>query len=543
MKTGRWSRSTDLRPEPKTIIAFLLLVFVYAFLLLVLLDRQNAWMQPEAFIIKSHVARTGDRLSLNDLREAFQFWAFEYAPRPNRPLSSLLDIVDTRFRTALWQVTLPHPSASLTHLFSLVLSPILLFLLMRNLGIGRRASLLAVSFYLASPGFLSLVVMLFRSGKPMTNFSIIAALTAASFLDRRRSQGEPCAFWPYLGLVGFVFASTFWDESSLLMYPVLIIFFPGLFLHRRRIAALAGVAVLLVVAFVVILPRLADKPAKLPPDTPENAKDYPPLARVSLAPSPKGLFVNGALLFKESLALSPPWAVPGLWGRLLLSVNALVLGALALKLVRLGLERWRTGSLAPGRPVLALGLALGLSIVWHAYLMQLVDNRLWGPFWYGSYFSIFLALALGFVLDIEGLGALSVLAPTVLVAALLFVFPYTNGAYRHFHYYPWDPIKIRDVFLERINRFRLPEDPRENLETITRTYWQERRPSLSGTDRSAHGTTHGTGPGTTPCTARPATSLPKELLYLPIEMRIPGVSYDSARRLSEERFLPRIPVP
>ena len=190
----------------------------------ILLNYQTVWMQPEAVGIDSGIHSHGDRLSLSDLKLGLNYPLFEWAPRTHRPLSSYFEIVDVRFRSWLWNIVPPHPSLSLTWIFLLILSPILLIRFLRSRGISEPAAYCAASLFLASPGTLSISAMLFRPGKPMTNFSILLCLSlAGTYEEKLRSSLKA-----YVGFLALMFFSFFWDETALIIYPAVFIFFSGL---------------------------------------------------------------------------------------------------------------------------------------------------------------------------------------------------------------------------------------------------------------------------------------------------------------------------
>ena len=115
-----------MQDAKKILFPSALLVFVYLYVVFVFLDYQHAWMIPEAFIWKQYILETGKNFLLSDIPRALDSVSFELSSRSTRPLSELLEIFDTKFRVWLWQYLTPHPSLSLTMIFTLIFSPILL---------------------------------------------------------------------------------------------------------------------------------------------------------------------------------------------------------------------------------------------------------------------------------------------------------------------------------------------------------------------------------------------------------------------------------
>ena len=134
--------------------ALLLLAVVYLWVLPRCLSYQNAWMEPEEFRMKTFLLKTGPALNSGDLKTGLDWKVFEYKPRCTRPLSSYFEIMDTKFRSWAWRFVCPHPSLSLTWIFSLVLAPLLLFRLLRNLGASPNTGLALTAYYLATPGLM-----------------------------------------------------------------------------------------------------------------------------------------------------------------------------------------------------------------------------------------------------------------------------------------------------------------------------------------------------------------------------------------------------
>ena len=160
-------------------LCLLPLAFSYYQVIRILSDYGICWALMEGGW-KPRILSWGPPTPFSALKHVFYWWIFEYEPRLTRPLSSLFEIYDTPFRAALWHVIPPHPSLSLTWIFSLILAPLLLFAVLRQLKAGSGTALLAIALYVANPGILSLESFLFRPGKALANAGILLCLWLAA---------------------------------------------------------------------------------------------------------------------------------------------------------------------------------------------------------------------------------------------------------------------------------------------------------------------------------------------------------------------------
>src|SRR5688572_10480605 len=235
----------------------LTIVFVYAKIALLLTSYSVVWVQPEEFNWRESILKGGTSLTAHDVRGAFNWELFEYAPRSTRPLSSYLEIVDTKLRVLLWRVIPPHPSLSLTWLPLLVVSPWLFYKLLRNLGISNATAALTTALYLGNPATLSLLAVDFRPAKALANCAIVACLYWASRIQKSRAQKTADRPRSAALLWIFMFGSFFLDETALLSYPAVVLFFPSVAFGRRCDAIITGfLPIATFVAWFYWIPRL-----------------------------------------------------------------------------------------------------------------------------------------------------------------------------------------------------------------------------------------------------------------------------------------------
>ncbi|MBF0122556.1 MAG: hypothetical protein HQL21_03980, partial [Candidatus Omnitrophica bacterium] len=214
----------------------ILLLFVYTVLIPRVVSYDHSWAITEILYLEEAAFKTGPQLNWQDLKNGLNYEKFEgkKTPRITRPLSSYFQILDAKFRAWLWRYILPHPSLSLTWLFSLLLAPLFLYLSLRNLGVDCNIAIGMSIFYLLTPTNLSHITELFRPAKPLADFVIIFCLYWASSLEKNfLQQNKPLPWGKYLFFWFTVAFSFYWDEYALLIFPAILVVFPKVLTHRK----------------------------------------------------------------------------------------------------------------------------------------------------------------------------------------------------------------------------------------------------------------------------------------------------------------------
>jgi hypothetical protein len=178
------------------------------------------------------VLANGNSLVWRDLLGGFNCNIYEDMVRA-RFMCTVLDVLNIKIRMWLWQFVPPHPSFTLTWIFSLVLCPIFLFKLMRNLTSDRSAAWIAVLLYGVSPGLLSGVQIFFHSAKPLSSFFTIFCLYLASRLDlslRDHERMMPRDALAFLLLLAVLFIGFFTDELSYFTFVAVPVMFPHIWI-------------------------------------------------------------------------------------------------------------------------------------------------------------------------------------------------------------------------------------------------------------------------------------------------------------------------
>jgi len=467
--------------------SFALVVLVYAYIGLVLMDRQHAWISSETIATENYILSEGGHLHPRDLKRALNFTVFENGPRVSRPLSCGLEVLDTKFRAWLWHYLPPRPSLSLTLFFTLFLTPLCLFGLLRNLGLAPDLSRLATALYLASPGCLSCVSLLFRPSKGMTNFSLAACLLLASRLKKENTRRG------FYFLIAFIFFSFFWDETALLIYPAVLIFFPTIFQTGERKLIYLSLPFAVLTMYLGIIPWLSHLAGYATPHPFEySVIQYPQFrgGRAFLI----HLLINFRLFFNQSFALINLRELPGIGGKLLCLTHLTVLSGILI--ARLTHREPTPGPRFPLASRLA-GFLVAL-IIFHTLLMAMASSQIAPIYWYGCYWSLFftILLALGF----QKWNASRMVFPfaALFVVTLLYLFPLMNDtAHRYFYYLP-SPARaaLQGRMKETDAWFLLPAVTSSHADALTLAYWNEVRK------------TH----------RLPKISLPPDFDYLPVEL-------------------------
>lgn len=218
----------------KFILPFLIL---YLYIFGILLNHENAWMNPHVAKVSKEIlsrhAGTDERL-----KEMFNWklleGEFENKPlsRP-RPLSHALQVLTIVLRNWLFQYIPPHPNLSITWIFSLFLSPFFLYKLILNLTGDKSTALLTSLIYLALPGNLIPIMMLFLPAKPLCNFFYIFCLYLGSVINNKVKSGDTAHFRKNFLILALTIAlALFSDENALFIWVLIPLFYPRLFFGR-----------------------------------------------------------------------------------------------------------------------------------------------------------------------------------------------------------------------------------------------------------------------------------------------------------------------
>ena len=473
-----------------------LLFFVYLFLIPRVVSYDNSWASPEIYYLEKTAFKTGAPFHWNDLKNGLNYKGFEgpTAPRITRPLSNYFQILNAKFRTQLWRFILPHPSLSLTWIFSLFLTPLFLYLLLRNMGITSNTAIGMTAFYILTPTTLSHVADFFRPAKPMADFALMFCLYLASSMEKRFLQKNiPIPWGKYLFFWVTAALSFYWDETALLIFPAILLLFPKVLIHRKPYLLLWLLLPFITAAFYFCiipcltswsgfgLPHLAQydlykNGLKLDPLLRQNALSFLPLNTRNLVLGTMGIIVPDVFL-------------ASFW----------IKACFILAIISWEIVFFRIRKVAAHRLVLVLFLAALILLFNHLVFTQGV--LVWGPFWYGGFWSIF------FIIWLTGLIHKAGINKYLLTACLFFIlinmfqsFIAMNDVYKKNHYYPNNALKIAEYFNGTYKFFAEENKPAFNGDTIKtniQMYWAAHEHGLTRTQ---------------------SFCLPSELLWLVLEL-------------------------
>ena len=453
-----------------------LLFFIYLFFIPRVISYNNSWAIPEILHLDGEAFRTGGTLCWQDIKRSFNDKDFDDEQRISRPWSQYFQIVDAKFRSWAWQYILPHPSLSLTWVFSLVLTPLLLFLLLRNLGIDPNTAMGMTAFFIMTPTSLSHLAELFRPAKPMADFAIIFCLYWASSLEKKFLQkGQPilCTRYIFFWAVSALFF--YWDETALLIFPAVLFFTPKVIFHRKWYVFLwLLLPFIAAISYFVGIPYL----------TTLAGYGHPNLTEYYLFK--RGILITGEEFYRElvllptntkslvlgTMGIIVPDAWQASWG-----IKACLMGAV----LSWGVILFHIRKVLIYRPALLIFI-IGL-IFLNNHLVFVLWQFAWGAFWYGGFWSVF------FTIWITLLIHKARIHKYLLAISLFFIlinmyqgFIAVNIVYKKNHYYPYNMRHISAYFQGQYKFFNRQDSPRftgEKIKQYIYSYWMAHKLGLT----------------------------------------------------------------
>jgi hypothetical protein len=487
------------------IISAIFMVGVFIYILSLIMNPRASWVLPEAFYYKSYIMQS---VPLHKFIEgAFNNQVFEYSDRITRPFSSILEIFDTHFRAWLWQYVNPITSLSLTFIFSLFIGPVLFYKVLKNIGIRPAIAVFATAIMMLNPGSLSLIVMLFRPAKVMMNFWLICSLYTASLIylnDTGIQPGKNVLRLSVLTGIFTIFGFLF-DETGIVIPIAILCLFPSVFFRsKQRFFGFAIVPAILILLYLVIFPAIAAHYGYGKP----NLLDYQPFLTPNFPPFPmiiSNLLQNSKDIFVESFGLFSPFAAMAFKLKLLFTFLFITTFFFIDRFITAVKNNSDDVNSVSMKFLIKTALLIFTLLIFHTLLLESVGNpvegRVWGPYWYGAYFGIFMGIGISLIGEIASQAAhkiplILVLMMSVMCIALMSAFPYTNFIYRDYHFYPYHPNELEQLYRGKINRFELYAPKMFGGKGSVTDIW--------------HSIRHG----------NVLTSIPKEYYWIPLEMGV-----------------------
>ena len=445
--------------------AVFLLLFVYIVFIPLCLSYDRAWVLPEEFYFKKMATADGPALQWHDLKAGLNCLGFESAPRTSRPLSSYFEILDTKFRCWLWHYVLPHPSLSLTWIFSFMATPLLFYRLLRYWQVSVNTAMAMTAFYLMTPEVLSCTVMLFHPGKPMANFFIVFCLYQASGLQKRfLDQGKPIPVNDYMYFWLLSALSFYWDETMWVILPAIGVLFPRVIAGQRAyLWAWLSLPFVTVFFYFKVIPLLMVLAGYDYADLLKFKTSFPLLSNLPLS-FIKNLPGNTKNLVADTMGIMVPDVFKAsFWIKICFGAS---LASWGVVWFHLGKAKWRWDGLA---------LFLGALILLFNYSMTINIAGIWGPYYYGTFWSVFFVIWLGLWVQRSGISRFVLTACFFLIfLSMFYYFSAINAVYKKHHYYPYDPVTISRYFAGQKSFFDPDQTPRFSGDEIKRhiqSYW------------------------------------------------------------------------
>lgn len=376
------------------------------------------------------VLRNGTDIVPRDFLRGFDILCFDNAASRVRFIGWTVEVFDAKALLWLSRYLPPHPSFSLNWILTLVLTPLVLFKLVRFQSRSYQAAWIAVILLLISAGSLSGITLRDGPFKPLVNFFTLCAFYLAAVSDRlqKRSQHiELKSIGVFFGMLAVVFISLFTDETSWFLYLAIPILYPKLFVKPKRglyWGSYLGMFVLFLLIITFLAPVLVERYGSGGFDlwgyiiTPDDAPDVTMWERWNM---------NNLLLSVRNLAISQfiPWNQPW-WGVAYL----IIVPFLAMCYFRLPAARRRLFL----RYLLLLGVYL-VFIIFYLGKGAEGEQVLMTPYYYGALFSVLSILPLAILLSapLKGIGETARLMMVIFLAIVfMYNFPFMHKMERSF---------------------------------------------------------------------------------------------------------------
>ncbi len=380
-----------------------ILVLIYVYIFTILLNYDMAYVNLEKLRTHLWILENGKQWVSSDFVKGLDTKVIEIDPnRISRPLSNMIEIINAKFRSNLWDYIPPHPSISILWPFLFIGIPFFLYKFFRNIGCHSLVSLSGVCLYLTSLGFLSPIVMLFHPSKNLVNFFAVLSLATITGLytkntnnQNKTSIKEIPHFWLILfGWFCWTMLAFLSDETGLFLYLILIFICTPLILRFKEKTPLIAGLILLPLVYYAIVHFLLPWLHFVVNHESVNLKSFKWTPRLSslFFPNLHNLFFNAYLLLSDhpniKLNFTPIAAHPFLiFLQCVYSLSLIFICGLV------GFIIYKTKKISSRvKQILAGFLLLIFYIFFHTF--QLSNNmksewsHVWCLWWYGCIFSL-----------------------------------------------------------------------------------------------------------------------------------------------------------
>ena len=435
---------------------------------MLLLNLNVGWVQPETFRWRPIILKQ-PLFSKNSFLLAWDWSVMENAPRLTRPISNLFEIIDTHFRVFMANHLFPHPSISLTWMFTLLFSPLLLLGMLKHLGCRTFYRWLFLALYFQQSGILSLITMSFRPGKALACL-FLSALLYASVRFRTEPQTEMAPTLTSQALHALIMASIlilslFSDEIGVFGFFILLVITIGQFKYRKAFLASLLIAGIVYASSVFwLLPWVAGKTGHSVIDIYEFQSRFLNLVLFKERPEKYLLlfvhfWTNLKIAFGELTGVASAYDTvhPFFLGASLFVILGFIY--LIVTVLRSRAVGQNGGTVNFSNPILRFGILSLIGILLHTILME-INGGPWGIYWYGVFLCIPWVIFVVLLMQSTRKPWLSAAMTISILLLSLHNYMALNFAYKHYHYYPYHPRDLREVFLKPEIRFRIYRENR-----------------------------------------------------------------------------------
>ncbi|MFC1510434.1 hypothetical protein ACFL49_02120 [Candidatus Omnitrophota bacterium] len=207
---------------------------------------ENGWILPE--ITFSHLKflsnEQADRIELSfSMKEMEKILWWEYICDGNagRLVTGALSLFTVKFRAWLFQFIPPKPSIALGWIFSLMLTPLLLFRFLRQyVGLGVIGSAFITAFYVLSPATVGGTFLLYHPGRVLVSFFYILILNMFFALNKRMDEKQK-SFLLKFSLFLVMLVSFFTGVEMFIIFLLVPIYFSNCFISKNMFSSVRDV--------------------------------------------------------------------------------------------------------------------------------------------------------------------------------------------------------------------------------------------------------------------------------------------------------------
>jgi len=233
----------------KKIFAYLLVSIAIFIVFRDAYDIENGWVHPEMifyhikFLTNSTFEKIELSFNMQELKKVF-WWEEVFDGGQNRLLTGLFALFDVKFRPWLFQYIAPNPAVSASWLFTLFLTPLLLYnFIRRHIKLGIFGSTAITVLFIGSPTTVGNTFELFHPSKILVVFFYVLLLNMFMVVNNMvlssdKNSAKQISFFVVTAMV--LFLSLFTDPYIYAIFVLIPLFFPKIFIVPTRVRYLVS---------------------------------------------------------------------------------------------------------------------------------------------------------------------------------------------------------------------------------------------------------------------------------------------------------------